>query len=288
MMCAMLGVVNPGDEVIVFEPFYENYGPDCILSGARPRFVSLQPPDWHFDRDELAAAFGDRTRAIVINTPNNPTGKVFTRDELQFIGNLCDQWDCIAITDEIYEHMTYDGAEHISPVTLPGMRERTVVINGLSKTYSVTGWRVGYTIAPPALTRAIRKVHDFLTVGAAAPLQAAGVVAMGLPPDYYTRLASDYCRRRDFLVEALARAGFKPYVPSGAYYVMCGIEAFDFPDDVAFADYLVREVGVAVVPGSSFYSDAAHGSQQVRFAFPKQMETLERAAERLQALTLQA
>lgn len=286
MVAAMLALINPDEEVIVFEPFYENYGPDCILSGARPRFVSLRPPDWHFDRDELAAAFGDRTRAIVINTPNNPTGKVFTRDELQFIGDLCDRWDCIAITDEIYEHMTYDGAEHLSLARLPGMRERTVVINGLSKTYSVTGWRVGYVIAPPALTRAIRKVHDFLTVGAAAPLQAAGVVAMDLPPDYYTRLAWDYCRRRDFLVGALAHAGFKPYVPSGAYYVMCGIEAFGFPDDVAFADYLVREAGVAVVPGSSFYSDAAQGSQQVRFAFPKQMETLERAAERLQALTL--
>lgn len=285
MVAAMLALVNPQEEVVIFEPFYENYGPDCFLSAATPRFVPLRPPDWIFDRDQLADAFNERTRAIVINTPNNPTGKVFTRDELSFIADLCRQWDCIAITDEIYEHMVYDGYEHISPVTLPGMRERTVVINGLSKTFSVTGWRVGYVIAPPELTSAIRKVHDFLTVGAAAPLQAAGAVAMGFPDDYYAALTSEYAERRNFLVSCLREAGFQPYVPHGAYYVMCGIEAFGARDDVAFATHLVKDVGLAVVPGSSFYSVAERGSQQVRFAFPKRMETLQQAAERLQLVT---
>jgi aminotransferase len=284
MVAAMLALVNPEEEVVIFEPFYENYGPDCFLSAATPRFVSLQPPDWTIDRDRLAAAFGERTRAIVINTPNNPTGKVFSRDELQFIADLCLRWDCIAITDEIYEHMVYDGAEHVSPITLPGMRERTVVINGLSKTFSVTGWRVGYTIAAPPLTAAIRKVHDFLTVGAAAPLQAAGAVAMRFPDAYFSRLAAEYQERRDFLVPALREAGFYPYVPRGAYYVMCGIEDFAYTDDVAFATELVREIGLAVVPGSSFYSRASSGSQQVRFAFPKRMATLEAATTRLESL----
>lgn len=282
MVAAMLALVNPGEEVIIFEPFYENYGPDCFLSAAAPRFVPLRAPDWRFDRDELAAAFTDRTRAIIINTPNNPTGKVFTRDELEFIAGLCHEHDCLAITDEIYEHMVYDGAEHVSPITLPGMRERTVVINGLSKTFSVTGWRVGYIIAAPELTSAIRKVHDFLTVGAAAPLQAAGAVAMGFPDQYYQRLRAEYEARRDFLIPALEEAGFRPYVPRGAYYVMCGIDRFGFADDVSFAGHLVRDAGLAVVPGSSFYSDPSSGAQQVRFAFPKRAETLQRAVERLQ------
>jgi aminotransferase len=250
--------------------------------------VPLHPPDWSFDRDRLAAAFTDRTRAIVINTPNNPTGKVFTRDELEFIADLCRRWDAIAITDEIYEHMVYDGTEHVSPITLPGMRERTVVINGLSKTFSVTGWRVGYIIAAPELTSAIRKVHDFLTVGAAAPLQAAGAVAMAFPDDYYATLAGEYRARRDFLVPALQEAGFQPFVPRGAYYIMCGIEAFGYPDDVTFAASLVKDAGLAVVPGSSFYSNPADGAQQVRFAFPKRSETLQRAAERLQTLSARA
>ncbi len=283
MVAVMLALVNPGEEVIIFEPFYENYGPDCFLSAATPRFVSLDPPDWSFDRDRLAAAFSDRTRAIIINTPTNPTGKVFTRGELEFVAELCRRWDCIVITDEIYEHMIYDGAAHVSPITLPDMRERTVVINGLSKTFSVTGWRVGYTIAAPELTSAIRKVHDFLTVGAAAPLQSAGAVAMQFPDEYYTALAADYQERRDFLLPVLRAAGFRPFVPRGAYYTMCGIEAFRYPDDVAFATHLVKDAGLAVVPGSSFYSNPADGAQQVRFAFPKRMETLERAAERLQA-----
>lgn len=284
MVAVMLALVNPQEEVIIFEPFYENYGPDCFLSAASPRFVPLNPPDWSFDRDQLAAAFNDRTRAIVINTPNNPTGKVFSRDELEFIAGLCRRWDCLAITDEIYEYMVYDGAEHISPITLSGMRERTVVINGLSKTFSVTGWRVGYTIAAPELTSAIRKVHDFLTVGAAAPLQAAGAVAMQFPDDYYATLAAEYRVRRDFLLPVLRDAGFQPFVPRGAYYIMCGIDGFGYPDDVSFAAHLVKDAGLAVVPGSSFYSNPGDGAQQVRFAFPKRAATLEAAAERLRAL----
>ncbi len=281
MIATMLATLNPGDEVVIFEPFYENYGPDCILSGAVPRFVPLRPPEWHFDREELAAAFGPRTRAIVVNTPNNPTGKVFSRPELQFIAGLCQQWDCLAFTDEIYEHMVYDGLEHISLATLPGMRERTVIINGLSKTFSVTGWRVGYAIAPPELTASIRKVHDFLTVGAAAPLQAAGVVAMGFPDSYYVELRQAYERRRDFLIPVLDAAGFRPRRPAGAYYVICDIAGFGFESDVKFAQHLIRDAGIAVVPGSSFYHLPERGLQQIRFAFPKRIETLEKAAPRL-------
>jgi L-glutamine---4-(methylsulfanyl)-2-oxobutanoate aminotransferase len=284
MISVMLAIVNPGDEIVIFEPFYENYGPDCILSGAIPHFVPLHPPDWSFDRDELANAFGSRTRAIVLNTPNNPTGKVFTREELQFIAELCEQWECYALTDEIYEHMVYDGYEHVSPSTLPGMRERTITINGLSKTFSVTGWRVGYVIAPPDITSAVRKVHDFLTVGAAAPLQAAGVVAVQFPDSYYRELCNAYGQRREFMVDVLRESGLRPFVPHGAYYVMCDISDFGFEDDVTFAQYLVRDVGVAVVPGSSFYSVPERGAQQVRFAFPKRMETLERVAPRLLGL----
>jgi aminotransferase len=288
MISTMLATLNPGDEVVIFEPFYENYGPDCILSGARPRFVPLRPPDWSFDRDELAAAFGPRTRAIVLNTPNNPTGKVFSHEELAFIAGLCVEHDCLALTDEIYEHMVYDGLEHISPITLDGMRERTVVVNGLSKTFSVTGWRVGYTIAPAHITAAIRKVHDFLTVGAAAPLQAAGAVAMQFPDSYYVKLRNEYVERRDFIVQALAEARFRPFTPHGAYYVMCDISELGFDTDVALAQHLVEEWGVAVVPGSSFYSRPELGARQVRFAFPKKMETLRAVVPRLHGVAAAA
>jgi aspartate/methionine/tyrosine aminotransferase len=281
MIASLMAVLNPGDEVIIFEPFYENYGPDAILADARPRYVSLYPPEWTFDPDELRAAFTARTKAIVINTPNNPTGKVFTREELELIAALCQQWDVIAITDEIYEHILYDGAEHIAIATLEGMRERTITINSLSKTYSVTGWRIGYAIAPPELTAAIRKVHDFLTVGAAAPLQEAGAVALRLPRSYYEQLAAEYAARREKLLGALKAAGFGVYVPRGAYYIMTDISRFGFEDDVAFAHYLVREIGVAVVPGSSFYENPEKGRQQVRFCFCKTEATLEAAAERL-------
>jgi aminotransferase len=289
MISAMLAVVNPGDEVVIFEPFYENYGPDAILSGARPRFVKLHPPaegegEWTFDQRELRAAFNANTKAIILNTPNNPTGKVFTRPELEFIRDLCVEWNALALTDEIYEHILYDGAKHVSIAALDGMRERTVTINGMSKTYAVTGWRVGWAVAPPHLTAAIRKVHDFLTVGAAAPLQEAGAVALALPPSYYEKLAADYRVRRDVLLTGLRAAGFRCFVPRGAYYIMTDISAFGFPDDLAFTAHLTQKVGVAPVPGSSFYDNPRNGAQQVRFAFCKTLPTLEEASRRLQHL----
>jgi aspartate/methionine/tyrosine aminotransferase len=284
MMSTMLAIINPGDEIVVFEPFYENYGPDAILSGATPRFVKLSPPDWTYDETELAAAFGSHTKAIILNTPNNPTGKVFTRRELEFIRNLCVRWNTFCITDEIYEHILYDGTEHISMARIDGMRDRTIVINGMSKTYSVTGWRVGWAIAPPEPTAAIRKVHDFLTVGAAAPLQQAGAVALKSPQSYYEKLAADYTVRRERLLKILTTAGFTVFKPHGAYYIMTDISGFGFPDDVAFAKFLVEKVGVAVVPGSSFYNDAGDGATQVRFTFCKKETTLAAAEERLSRL----
>ncbi|MGO9589341.1 MAG: pyridoxal phosphate-dependent aminotransferase [Candidatus Acidiferrales bacterium] len=284
MMSSMMAIINPGDEVVVFEPFYENYGPDAILSGATPRFVKLQPPDWTFDPDELAAAFGPATKAIILNTPNNPTGKVFERAEFECIRDLCVRWNAFAITDEIYEHMLYDGAEHISLASLEGMRERTLTINALSKTYSVTGWRVGWVIATPEVTAAIRKVHDFLTVGAAAPLQEAGAVAMQFPQSYYDTLARDYAARRERMLGILGGAGFKCFKPRGAYYIMTDISAFGFPDDVAFAQYLVKEIGVAAVPGSSFYRDPTDGRTHLRFTFCKKESTFQASTERLAKL----
>jgi aspartate/methionine/tyrosine aminotransferase len=284
MMSTMLAIINPGDEIVVFEPFYENYGPDAILSGATPRFVKLSPPDWTYDETELAAAFGPHTKAIILNTPNNPTGKVFKRSELEFIRDLCVRWNAYCITDEIYEHILYDGAEHISMARIDGMRDRTIVINGMSKTYSVTGWRVGWAIAPPEPTSAIRKVHDFLTVGAAAPLQQAGAIALKSPQSYYDKLATDYTVRRERLLKILASAGFTVYKPFGAYYIMTDISGFGFPNDVAFAKFLVEKVGVAVVPGSSFYNDARDGAAQVRFTFCKKETTLAAAQQRLSLL----
>ena len=284
MIAALMAIVNPGDEVIVFEPFYENYGPDAILSGATPRFVTLHAPDWSFDPDELAAAFNDNTKAIIINTPNNPTGKVFSREELQTIAELCQRWDAIAITDEIYEHILFNDKKHIAIATLDGMRERTITINGLSKTYSVTGWRVGYTIAPAEITQAIRKVHDFLTVGAAAPLQEAGVRALRMPRSYYDHLQTDYAVRRNRLLPVLKDAGFQCFDPDGAYYVMTDISAFGYKDDVEFSKFMVKDIGVAVVPGSSFYHEPELGRTQVRFTFCKRDETLAAAEERLQKL----
>ena len=284
MMATMMAIIDPGDEVIVFEPFYENYGPDAILSGATPRYVTLHEPAWTFDDAELAAAFNDKTRAIIINTPNNPTGKVFTRAELETIAALCLKWGVIAVTDEIYEHILYDGTKHVPLATLDGMAERTVTINSLSKTFSVTGWRVGWTLAPEDISGAIRKVHDFLTVGAAAPLQQAGVAALSMPESYYTELASGYQRRRDMLDGILTKAGFVCYKPAGAYYTMTDISGFGFPDDVAFARHLVTGIGVAAVPGSSFYRDPSLGRTKLRFCFCKKDETLNAAAERLAKL----
>jgi aminotransferase len=294
MMATLLAIVDPGDEVVVFEPFYENYGPDTILSGATPRFVRLRPPDrgssgdWWFDPDELAAAFSNRTRAVIVNTPNNPTGKVFTRDELGQIARLCQHWDALAVTDEIYEHILYPPAEHVPMWTIDGMADRTVAINSTSKTFSVTGWRVGWAVAPPDVTPGIRKVHDFLTVGAAAPLQAAAAEALASAGSSYRDLARSYLARRDRLLGILARAGLPCYTPRGAYYVMAGIDGLGFADDLAFVRHLVTEVGVAAVPGSSFYRDPADGRDLVRFCFCKREETLAEAERRLMAHAVMA
>ncbi len=290
MIAAMMATVDPGDEVVIFEPFYENYAPDAILSDATPRYVPLRAPDWTFDPEELRAAFNSRTRAVIVCNPNNPTGKVFTREEMEFIASLCREFDALCFTDEIYEHIIYppenesEPPAHLSMAQLEGMRERTVVVNSMSKTYSVTGWRVGYVVAPPEITAAVRKVHDFLTVGAAAPLQAAGALALRLPRDYYARLQADYLRRRDTLLPVLSQAGFRFSQVEGAYYVMTDITPFGFRDDVEFTRHMIRAVGVACVPGSSFYSRPELGARQVRFCFCKRDDTLRLAAERLQKL----
>ncbi len=281
MIATLLGVTNPGDEIIIFEPYYENYGPDAHLCGATRRLVRLHPPHWTFDREELKLAFSKKTKAIILNSPNNPTGKVFAYEELNFISELCQEYDALAISDEIYEHIVYDGTQHTPIITLPGMRNRSVVINSMSKTYSVTGWRVGWVAAAPDLSDSIRKVHDFLTVGAAAPLQQAGVTALSLPDSYYLRLASEYCARRDRLLEILETAGFQPFRPQGAYYVMADISNFGSIDDVSFCRHLVEEIGVAAVPGSSFFLSPEAGRHLIRFCFCKKYETLEEAGERL-------
>ena len=280
MASAFLALFDPGDEVVILEPFYENYGPDAILAAAKPVFVPLEMPDWRLDPERLRRAFSSRTRAIVVNTPHNPTGRVMTKEEISLIAELCIAHDAWAITDEIYEHIRYAGGHH--PIaTWPGMRERTVTISGLSKTFSCTGWRLGYAIAPAEQSQAIRKVHDFLTVGAPAPLQAAGAVGMAFGPDYYNHVALEYRARRDVIVRALEEAGFKFSVPEGAYYVLADFsELSSLPDD-EFARWLTREIGVAPVPGSSFYHEPSLGRKLVRFAFCKKLETLERAGERL-------
>ena len=281
MIASLLATTEPGDEIIVFEPFYENYAPDTYLSSAQRRLVSLHPPEWTFDRQELRKAFGPRTKAIIINTPNNPTGKVFTAEELEFIAALCQEFDVLAITDEIYEHIVYGDAFHIPIMTLPGMRDRSILVNSMSKTYSVTGWRVGWVLAAPDLTDSIRKVHDFLTVGAAAPLQHAGIAALAQPDSYYRNLAREYAGRRDLIVEELQAAGFRCFNPNGAYYVMTDISGFGFQNDYEFVRYLIDDIGVAAVPGSSFFDDPAAGSQLVRFCFCKKYETLKEAGVRL-------
>ena len=283
MIAAMLAAVDPGDEVVVFEPFYENYGPDCELSGAVPRYVALRAPDWSFDADELSAAFTAKTRAIVVNTPHNPTGKVFSRGELELIARLCIEHGAIAITDEIYEQLVYRG-RHVSMATLPGMEERTITISGASKTYSVTGWRIGWLIAPAALTAGIRKVHDFLTVGAAHPLQIAIAHALELPASFYGELLGDYRERRDAIVGGLRECGFEAEAPDGAYYVMAATGRLGGEDDVAFARRLIEEVAVATVPGSSFYHDPALGRGYLRFSFPKKIETIDRGLAALRTL----
>jgi L-glutamine---4-(methylsulfanyl)-2-oxobutanoate aminotransferase len=281
MAATILATVDPGEEVIVFEPYYENYGPDAVLAGASPRYVKLHPPDWTFDEQELRQAFNSNTKAIIINTPHNPTGKVFTYDELALIAELCQKWDVLAFTDEIYEHILYDGAKHIAIATLPGMADRTVTINGLSKTYSVTGWRVGYILASSELTAAIRKVHDFLTVGSPAPLQRSGVTAMQLPATYYDELAKLYQEKRDIITQALDEVGIQYFLPKGAYYVFASIAGFGYKSDIELTNHLIKEIGVAVVPGSSFFSQSEESKQFIRFCFSKRTETLQVAREKL-------
>jgi aspartate/methionine/tyrosine aminotransferase len=294
IMAVILALTDPGDEVIILEPWYENYLPDCYMSGVQPRFVALHEPDYIFDINELRMAFNSRTRLILINTPHNPSGRVFTKVELDEIAALCFQHGVIAVTDEIYEHILYDGHPHMSIGSLEGMEDRTVTISGLGKSYALTGWRVGWTIAHPKLTHLIRKVHDYLTICAPAPFQAAGVVALGLEEEYYRNLRNQYAKRRSILLKALDSAGFSYLEPEGAYYVMAEFSGlrwdtrrFEHPGwtlDRTFAEFLAREVGVAVVPGSSFYFNPIQGSSRVRFNFAKHLNTMQEAAKRLSGL----
>ena len=277
-----MGLLNTGDEVIIIEPYHEGFAPAVVFAGGTPRFVPLDPPHYGLDIDRLRAAFNSHTRAILINTPHNPTGHVFTRAELEGIAELCHEFDVIAITDEIYEHIIYDNLVHIPPASLPGMAERTVTIGGFGKTFAMTGWRLGYACAPNHLSDALRTVHDFTTICAAAPLQTACVAALSLPDEYYQQLQSDYTARRDKIMSILKETGFIAQPPEGAYYVMADFGARDFDgDDYAFARWLPTNRGVAVVPGSCFYGTPGMGKRTVRFAFPKKIETLHAAGERL-------
>ena len=280
MVSALLAIVDPGDEVVVLEPFYENYGPDAAICGARPVYVPIRHPALRFEEEELRRAFSPRTKAVIVNTPNNPTGRVFDRTELELIAELCQEHDVIAVTDEIYEHIRYEGA-HIPLATLDGMADRTITISSASKTFSVTGWRVGWIVAPAELTAGIRKVHDFLTVGAPAPLQEAVAEALALGRPYFDKLSAGYRARRELLFGALETAGFSPRLPQGAYYILCDISGFGFHDDTAFARWLITEVGVAGVPGSSFFSRPELGRDLLRFTFCKTDEVLRDAGERL-------
>ena len=284
MMAALLSVGNPGDEVVVIEPFYENYGPDAVLCGGVPRYVRMAWPVWRIDEEALKAAFSRTTKAVIVNTPNNPTGKVYSRDELRLLADLCADYDTVAVTDEIYEHIVYDGQRHISLATLGDMAGRTITINGISKTYSATGWRVGWAIAPKTLADAMRRIHDFLTVGAPHPLQIGAVTALALPDSYYADLAARYRAKRDRFVRGLQAVGLDCREPGGAYYVMADFSRLPFEDDWAFARYLVERLGVATVPGSSFFGVREEGARYVRFMYSKKDETLEEALRRLEPL----
>ncbi|MHB8632942.1 MAG: pyridoxal phosphate-dependent aminotransferase [Thermoplasmatota archaeon] len=284
MMATLLAIGNPGDKVVIFEPHYENFGPDAIVAGATPLWVPLDPPAFQPNREALDAAFRQRPKAVIVNTPGNPTGRLFERSTLEHIAELCVRYGTVAVTDEIYEHMVYDGKKHLSLATLPGMAERTVTIGGFSKTYSVTGWRLAYTAAPKPITDAVKRVHDFLTVGAPHPLQIAAAAALALPASYYVELRESYQRKRDFMFAALAKQGLKPFRPDSAYYILCDIGDFlgrTLPDDTAFSFWLTEKVGVTCIPGSSFFAKAEEGRSLVRFAYPKKEATLEEAARRL-------
>jgi len=284
MIASLKAIINPGDEIVIFEPFYENYGPDAILSGATPKYVTLHAPHWNYDLDNLKKAFNSKTKAVIINTPNNPTGKVFSHKELKEIADLCIKFDTFAITDEIYEHILYDKSKHISIGSIPGMEERTITINSISKTYSVTGWRVGWAIASPVITSRIRKIHDFLTVGAPTPFQYAAIAGLNFPQSYYDNLQAKYFNARKLMFETLADVGFKPYMPKGAYYIIADYSQLksyiESENDYVFSKNLIHKTGIATVPGSSFYSNRLV-SNQVRFAFCKKQETLEIARDRL-------
>ena len=285
MIASLMGVVNEGDEVIIFEPFYENYGPDVILCGAKPVYVRLKAPDFSFDENDIKKAFNNKTKAIIINTPHNPTGKVFSKQELELISKYCIEYNVIAITDEIYEHIYYTNKPHIPIATISGMRDRTITINGLSKTFSVTGWRIGYILAPENLTKGIRKVHDFLTVGAPAPLQEASAKALETDLKYYNNLRIFYDIRKNLMLDALKRAGFNVIEPEGAYYIMASFENFNFDNDVTFTEFLIKEIGIAVVPGSSFYTkNSPDRNKYVRFCFCKTEDTLKAAIKKLEKL----
>jgi aminotransferase len=279
MIATLKAIINPGDEIIIFEPFYENYGADALLSGAIPKYVTLYPPDWKYSFEELSSAFNQNTKAIIINTPNNPSGKVFSRNELEHIAALCIKWNCYAVTDEIYEHILYDGEKHFSIAALDGMSQRTITINSLSKSYSVTGWRVGWAIADKKITSRIRKVHDFLTVGAPTPFQEAGVVALKAAKNYYECLRKRYDKARHLIYDLLVEVGFRPFLPKGAYYIIADIgdlaKKLKAIDDFDFSRKLIQKTGVATVPGSSFYASSNKGKRQVRFCFCKKAETLQ-------------
>jgi len=282
MMAAMMTVCNPGDKVVVFSPFYENYAADAILSGAQPIYVSLKPPEFNFDVNELEEAFKQRPKALILCNPSNPTGKVFTLEELQIIAEFAEKYDTFVITDEVYEHIVYEPYKHIYFASLPGMFERTISCSSLSKTYSITGWRLGYLIAPANIIDGARKVHDFLTVGAAAPLQEAAVTALNFGDEYYRNLRDVYTQKRDFFIKGLDRLGLKYTVPQGAYYVMVDISEFGSKNDLEFCEWMAREVGVAAVPGSSFFREEIN--HLIRFHFAKKEETLDEALKRLENL----
>jgi aspartate/methionine/tyrosine aminotransferase len=281
---AILALVNPGDEVILFEPFYDSYLPDVLMAGGVPRFVTLQPPDWHFDRQALAGLFSPRTRLLLINTPHNPTGRMFGREELSFIASLCQQHEALVITDEVYEQIRFDGAEHVPMATLPGMWERTLTVNSTGKTFSMTGWKIGYAVGPPGLNHAVRATHQFVTFSTSTPFQEAMATAIETAAriGYYDQLRREYAARRDLLAAALTSAGLPPLPIQGSYFMLSDLRGMGFPDDVSFCRHLTTEVGVAAIPPSAFYADPARAPLLARFCFAKRHETLRAAAERLQ------